>query len=327
MRTESSGGEDLEVLVRRWLDEAGIHDPVLRQCYTACVRRLHTCDEGRAGWWGLRAAPAALRPYTAALIAHGWTADAHSDTGPVEERLRRLDEYHRASLAALKSGSTDPVLHALAHTFRTFDLPSSLLQRGFDAMRSEIGRPQPATYEDWRRWANGICGTPTVVLMLVLHSGTVGSWEPLVRELGELFQMTDVLCDLADDLTEGRLWLPSEDFDRFGVRVPDFLARRWTPATAALIAFEADRVQHRLPELVRALEPSPAGSWARAMSRHCTLLVDLVRAADADLLHHSVRPPVSALVEVWQSEWRAAVPLPDTKGPACPLPPPRHPAR
>ncbi|WP_425264794.1 hypothetical protein [Streptomyces incarnatus] len=74
------------------------------------------------------------------------------------------------------------------------------------------------------------------------------------------------------------------------------------------IAFEADRVRHRLPELVAALEDSPAGSWARAMSSHCTLLVDLVRAAGAELLHHPVRPPISALVEVWQSQWRAAIP-------------------
>ncbi|MGW7824448.1 phytoene/squalene synthase family protein [Streptomyces puniciscabiei] len=296
------------MLVRRWLDQAGIHDPVLRQCYTVCVRQLHTCDDGRAGWWALRPAPAALRPYAAALFAHGCTVDAHCDTGPVEERLRRLDEYRQASFEALESGSTDPVLHAMAHTYRAFGLPRSLLEHGFAVMRSEIGMAQPATYEDWQRWATGISGTPAVVLMLVLHSGTLGPWEPLVRELGELYQMTDVLCDLADDLAEGRLWLPAEDFDRFGVRVPDFLARCWTPATAALIAFEADRVQQRLPELVAALEASPASSWARAMSRHCTLLVDLVRSAGADLLHHPVRPPISALVEVWQSQWRAAIP-------------------
>ncbi|ANZ13903.1 squalene/phytoene synthase [Streptomyces noursei ATCC 11455] len=297
------------MLLRRWLDAAGIHDPVLRQCYTVCIRDLHKCDEGRAGWWGLRAAPAALRPHVAAIVTHGYKADAYADTGPVEERKRRLDAYGKASFAAIQSGgSADPILHAMAHTFRAFDLPRSLAEDMLTAMHHEIDMRQPATYEEWRHWATGIAGTPFVVLMLVLRSDRIGPWEPLVRELGELFQLTDVLCDLADDLADRRLYLPADDLDRFGVRAQDLLAGHWTPATAELIAFEADRVRHRLPSLVTTLDGSPASAWADAMGRHCTLLLDLVHAAGADLLHRPVRPPVSALFDVWQHQWRTVIP-------------------
>ncbi|MFG2005006.1 hypothetical protein ACGFNU_38265 [Spirillospora sp. NPDC048911] len=56
------------MLVRRWLDAAGIADPRLRLAYTACVRTV-VAREGDAARLSARLLPASLRPYGFSLVA------------------------------------------------------------------------------------------------------------------------------------------------------------------------------------------------------------------------------------------------------------------
>jgi phytoene synthase len=56
------------------------------------------------------------------------------------------------------------------------------------------------------------------------------------RSFAEGLQRLDFLTDLTDDLTEGRLYLPQEDLDRFGVTRADLEQGQDTPAVAELVA-------------------------------------------------------------------------------------------
>ena len=296
------------LLVRRWLDEAGIDDPVLRHCYTICARNIADADKGVGRWWALKGMPAALRPHMAALVATAYAADTCADTGPMDRRRDRVDEYADATLTAIAAGwSADPVLHAVAHTHQSTKLPTSVCEGMFDAARRDCDFTEFATYDDLRWWMTRSTGGPVVVAMWLLTGPeTTTALEPRIREFGELFQFGDNLCDLAEDLDDGRLYLPLEDLDRFRVRAEDLKARRWTPETADLIAFEVDRVVHRLAELLPVLAPYtplPAAmvDWFERLMRE-------VRAAGPALLHRAVRLRFPDLVDVWQPLWRAMIP-------------------
>lgn len=296
------------MLVRRWLDEAGIHDPVLRNCYTRCVRETADLDKGLARWWLLKSAPAEVRPHLAALGAATFTADRWADTGPAEQRRARLDEYAEASLAAFAAGhSTDPILHATAHTYHALELPLSPWEEMFDAARRDVDFAEFATYEDLRWWSTRSSGGPALGWIWALAGAAVAQGlEQEIRELGELIQHADNLVDLADDLDEGRLYLPLEDLDRFGVRAEDLKARRWTPGMAELLAFEAGRVTSRLPELtaqLRTYAPFTAGMLDYA-ERHMREVV----TGGAAVLHRPTRLPFPELVDVWQPVWRVMIP-------------------
>ena len=83
------------------------------------------------------------------------------------------------------------------------------------------------------------------------------------RHLGLAFQLTNFLRDVDEDLDRGRVYLPQEDLDRFGV---DPWTRSVTPAWVELMRFEIDRAR----QLYRAADAghrrcSPTGR--RAASR------------------------------------------------------------
>jgi phytoene synthase len=296
------------MLVGRWLDAAGITDPVLRHCYTVCVRELAGADGATAGWHGLRSSPAAARPYIAAPLAHGYRADLYVDSGPVEDRKRRFTAFVEDTWAAFAAGgSPDPVLHATVHTYRTFGLPLSMAEDMFSAMQRDLDFRDFATFEELRQWCMQMTGGSLVTVYRVTGAVTGPADELLVREFSVAAQLTDVLRDLSEDLDDGRLYLPLEDLDRFHVRAEDIRARRWTPAVADLIAFEAERVTEQLRKAAEVDHGLASALW-HAHREHMTLMIDAVLAAGRDVLHRPIQPPLGTLLQVWRPLMRAVIP-------------------
>ncbi|MCF1596869.1 phytoene/squalene synthase family protein [Streptomyces muensis] len=301
------------MLVRRWLDAAGITDPVLRHCYTVCSRVLANNDGGiirwQMSWLASRALPAAARPHMMASDAHASRADAYADSGPVEDRQRRLAAFAEATIAAFAVGSShDPVLHALVHTYQTFGMPLSRIQDMFTAMQRDVDFRDFATFEELSQWAEQLNTFGWASLLRTTTATELVEVEPLVRQLSVLCQVTDVLCDLSEDLDDGRLYLPLEDLDRFEVAPADLKAKQWTPAMSDLIAFEAARVTDRLPALAAELEHSPVSPFTHAVGEHLRLLVAAAVDAGQDVLHRPVKPPTRPFLNLWRPVMRAVIP-------------------
>lgn len=297
------------MLIRRWLDAAGITDPVLRECYTVCARKTLQ-DRGGLGWVGTVSAPPPRRAYAAALSMVILEADERVDAGPHEGRRQRLDQWIDAWYAALESGgSPDPILHAAAHACSTVftSPPRALMEECWAALRRDLVFTEFATYEDWRAWGISSTGAPVVWIMSAW--GTLGELgESIVRAYGEGFQLADCLADVSEDLREGRLYLPLEDLDRFGVRREDLEAGQWTAATAELIAFEVARFTSRLPTLLESTQQHP---W---LHLYASLFDDLARAmcaavlkAGPSILRRVAVPPVGPMVQAGLGGWRAAL--------------------
>ena len=284
------------MLMQKWLDAAEITDPEIRRCYTAAVRRLGAESSPQLDdflrWTVLF--PAALRPFGAALASMLRTADLRADGGAPAERLRRIDEYERAVLAAIAEGdSDDPVLLAVAHMFARLGLRTSYLKETFGAMRRDAVFTPFATYGELRSWAEAMTGAFSMILgPLFFYPRRLAEAEPLVRAMGALEQIADNLYDLAEDLRNGRLYLPLEDLARFGVTPDDLFQGRWVPAVAELLAFEVARARG-VGELATALLPCAYPSvrpllrtWALGVEAY----LDEVLAAGPLLLRRS--PPM-----------------------------------
>ncbi|MFD8390875.1 squalene/phytoene synthase family protein [Streptomyces sp. NPDC059680] len=298
------------MLVRRWLDEAGIEDPVLRQCYTWCVRHAAHRDGGNVRWWGYRSLPAAARPHLAAVAALAFEADRHADTGPADQRRRTFDAYVDATFAAISAGhAADPVHHAAAHTMRVTGISTALWANMFDAMRRDIDFTEFVTYEELRQWARKSTGGAMVGIMTLLEGAEAArELDEELHEFGELFQWMDQLSDLADDLDDGRMYLPLADLDRFGVRAQDVRARQWTSGMAELIAFEVDRITSRMPTLIAHLRHHTDSPGIEALQDHCALVLRQVLADGPALLDRPSRVPLADRLDVWLPVWRTTIP-------------------
>ena len=84
-------------------------------------------------------------------------------------------------------------------------------------------------------------------------------------ELGYALQMTNIIRDVAKDYANGgRIYLPLEDMDRFGVTPEDLAERKGGPRFQSLMAFEAVRAEEFFARAVAELYPEDRRSMAAA---------------------------------------------------------------
>jgi phytoene synthase len=191
----------------------------LADSYAAC-RRVHR-EHGRSYYLATRLLPAAKRPHVHALYAFTRWADEIVDAAEVTEREQRLEEWGTAFAAALGGGEvTDPLLPAVCHTVRTYDLDLNDVDLFLRSMATDLKVTNYATYDDLLGYMKGSAAAIGTMMLPIL--GVVpGADRCIAREaaqqLGFAFQLTNFIRDVREDLDRGRIYLPEEDLDRFGV--------------------------------------------------------------------------------------------------------------
>jgi hydroxysqualene synthase len=193
-----------------------------------------------------RVLPRGMRPHVAALYAFARIADDLADEGTLtpDERLRQLEAWRRHLLDCAAGRPTnagpahDAVFLALGHTIAAHDLPVSLLEDLVSAFAQDVTVHRYETWEalfDYcRRSAN-----PVGRLVLRMAGHRADSLDQGSDRLCSALQLTNFWQDFARDWQTGRLYLPREEFERFGAREDTLgaatLAPEWRAALAASV--------------------------------------------------------------------------------------------
>jgi phytoene synthase len=178
------------------------------------------------------------RPAVHALYAAARTADDLVDLpGPDPER--DLAEWSRAALAELAAGwSEDPVRLALVHTYRRYDIGVDHLVDFLAAMNSDL---DVSSYADLAALDRYMWGSASVIGLQVLPvlgtapGVTRREAEPYAIALGEAFQLTNFLRDVAEDVDRGRVYLPADLMAAHGVTREQLAQKRHDARFAALM--------------------------------------------------------------------------------------------
>ena len=178
------------------------------------------------------------RPAVHALYAAARTADDLVDH-PGADPAGDLGDWSRAVLAELEAGwSDDPVRLALVHTYRRYDIPVEHLVDFLAAMTSDLDVDR---YPDMAALDRYMWGSASVIGLQVLP--VLGTAPGVAREeaaphaiaLGEAFQLTNFLRDVAEDVDRGRVYLPEDLMSAHGVTREQLAARQFTPGFRELM--------------------------------------------------------------------------------------------
>ena len=273
----------------------------LRTAYSAC-RRL-TRRHGTTYSWATRVLPAARRPHVYALYGFCRHADEIVDArdgDTVAGRRARLDGLGGALVRALAGGgadpATEPVVAALAHTARTFAIAPDCFARFLRSMAMDLTVASYPTWADLCGYMDGSAAVIGEMMLPVLDGRSPGTTGP-ARDLGLAFQLTNFLRDVGEDLDRGRVYLPLEDLERFGV---DVAARRVTPAWRALVRFEIERAHALYASADRGVVLLPP--WSARSIRAARVLyagiLDEIAANDYDVFSMRARVPTSRKLAV-----------------------------
>ncbi|MFB3854359.1 MAG: squalene synthase HpnC [Vicinamibacterales bacterium] len=195
-----------------------------------------------------RLLPRAMRPHVAAVYAFARAADdfADEDDLPADERLRRLDGWHRLLLQSIDGtkapGELPPLFAALGHTVRVRRLPIALFEDLLSAFRQDVTKSRYADFSEVldysRRSAN-----PIGRLVLRIAGYEDARFDASSDCLCTALQLTNFWQDLAVDWRRGRLYVPLDDCREAGAEEADLDRGRITPAWRRVLGVMADRTR------------------------------------------------------------------------------------
>ena len=251
----------------------------------AAYRRCEeiTWTEARNFAYGIRLLPKDKRRALAALYAMARRIDDVGDGDwPRQRKLEALGDLHTAidSVAAGEAADpADPVMVALGHAAGQYPIPVAALHEIVEGCESDVRGDTYATMDDTVRYCRLVAGSVGRLSLGVFGTRSDAApddrpVEDLADDLGVALQLTNMLRDIVEDHRMGRIYLPEQERDRFGV-VPG----QWDPpeSAAALVQFVAaqavtwferglvllDHLDHRS----RACTAAMAGIYRRLLGR------------------------------------------------------------
>jgi len=230
----------------------------LHMAYSVC--RGITRSRAKNFYYGFLVLPKRKRQALCAVYAFMRRCDDIADDPalPSRERRQKLDAWVNAFHNAQAGFPTDdPVLLAITDAQRRFHIPLGLLDAlafgtAMDAEENPDAQENPEqpaasglqvqyrTFQDLERYCYHVASVVGLVCIRIFGY-TDPAAEPLAERVGLAFQLTNIIRDVKEDATLGRVYLPEEDIERFGVLPTDVTTQPDLTRLRPLLELQAQR--------------------------------------------------------------------------------------
>jgi phytoene synthase len=170
--------------------------------------------------------------------------DIGDGDGTAEEKLVGLKRV-RHDLEALDTQTNDLVLAAVADAQRRYQLPMSCFGEIIDGCEMDVNGTSYETIDDLVGYCRNVAGSVGRLSLAIFGSDRRDEAVPLADALGVALQLTNILRDVVEDKSFGRVYLPSEDARAVNC-APDLNGP--TTDVARLVALECARAREWFAE-------------------------------------------------------------------------------
>jgi squalene synthase HpnC len=184
-----------------------------------------------------------------------------------------------------------PAIRALVPTVSALSLKPEPFRRLIEANRRDQTIDRYPTFESLLDYCR-LSAAPVGELVLQVFGAATADRIRLSDRICAGLQITEHLQDVAEDRARGRVYLPAQDMERFGVTGADLSAHAPTASFRSLMAFEVARARRLLADgapLIRLLPARPALAVAGFVAGGAAAL-DAVVGAGYDVLGGRPRP-------------------------------------
>jgi squalene synthase HpnC len=239
-----------------------------------------------------RLLPSALRSSLISYYGYARLVDFLGDeyAGDRLDALDWLDAQTRRAMAG-DTADLNPLVASAAGTVVSRGIDPSCLLDLIVANRIDQSKAEYGTFAELAEYCR-FSANPVGRFVLALSGSTDDQRAGWSDAICTGLQLAEHWQDVTEDARAGRVYLPREDLERFGVAVADLLSSPACTEWRALMVFEVARAR-RLLDDGRPLIDSLRGAWRWAVAGfwaggHAAL--DAIAARDFDVTAHSLRP-------------------------------------
>jgi phytoene synthase len=267
----------------------------VEQSYQYCLRVART--RAKNFYYSFLLLSAQQRKAMCAIYAFMRYCDDLSDEpGATREPIER---WRGEMEDALEGRFSDhPVWPAFHHTVRRFGIPHQYFREMVDGVASDLDPRCFETFDQLYRYCYQVASVVGLTTIHIFGFDTRSAL-PLAEKCGIAFQLTNILRDIREDAERGRIYLPAEDLDRFGVSENDLRTGNRSEAFLRLMRFEGARARSYYDEsrpLLDLIHQRSRSSLAALISIYSSLL-DRIEGSNYDVFAQRVR------LSGWEKSW------------------------
>jgi phytoene synthase len=246
------------------LDIPSEPDLDIAKAYRGCAEiTRHSGSSFASAFWMLQKSK---RNALHAIYAFCRLADDIADDPEIAgNRTALLARWREELDGAFRGKARHGVGVALSDAVERFRLPERVFLDLLAGVEFDLADGPIETFDDLQLYCYRVASTVGLLVVRILGFENPRSLE-FAETLGIAVQLTNVLRDVGDDASTGRIYLPKVEIERFGVSTESILAGEMTPELQLMLSFNAkraasyyERAEQLLPdEDRRALRPATA---------------------------------------------------------------------
>jgi 15-cis-phytoene synthase len=218
-----------------------------------------------------------------------------------------LDACYRGVPSTAQGRALQPFIHE-------FHLPRGPFEELIAGVEMDLDQARYPSFDALYEYCRRVASTVGLICIEIF-----GYRDPRTRDyavaLGVALQLTNIVRDVAADLQRGRIYLPAEDMERFGVTAED-LRRGISPTVRALLEFECGRARAYYAKAAESLAPIDRRSLTAAeiMKGIYAEILRRIERNGYDVFTERIRVPRAIRAAIALRVWlRAVVRTPSRK--------------
>ena len=260
---------------------------------------------GSSFYASFRFLPPLKRRAITALYAFCREVDDVVDDCHDEDIARQTLNWWRGEVACLYQGkATHPVTQALQNLLDDFNLAQEYLLEIIDGMEMDLEMHQYPSFKALSLYcyrAASVVGLLSAEIFGYQHRDTL----KYAHDLGMAFQLTNILRDVREDAQRGRVYIPMDELEQFGVSKQDLNQPVSSDAVKALFKYQAERAREYYVKAFNELPQADRYTQRTGliMAEIYQSLLDEIAADDYRVLEHRIQ--LTPLRKIWLA-FRAA---------------------
>ena len=168
--------------------------------------------------------------------------DVVDDTTDHSVAASKLEWWRNEVAQAFAGTPSHPVMLALMPLCRDFAIEQRHLQAIIEGCQMDLQQTRYLDFPGLQRYCHLVAGVVGEVAAQIFGQ-TDTRTTAYAHQLGQALQLTNIIRDVGEDARRGRIYLPMNELQQFGVTSQEILNRGYSDRFTALMRFQSQRAQ------------------------------------------------------------------------------------